>query len=85
MAENEKKQKHLGADLDEAFVLKFRAFCLDNDFKQKTIVYRLAEWWLEQDPIAQEHNNYHILCSLFFLLIMPQLGLRPHLPCHAES
>lgn len=46
---------HLGADLDKAFVSGFRDYCRLNDFKQKTIVRRLVEWWLALDSIDQEH------------------------------
>jgi len=46
---------HLGADLDRDFVLRFREYCRSNDFKQKTLIQRLVEWWLGLDPISQEH------------------------------
>ena len=55
MTEKDKKILHLGADLDRDFVLGFRDYCRSNDFKQKTLIYRLVEFWLAQDPIRQEH------------------------------
>ena len=55
MPVDEEKLKHLGADLDSEFVLKFRDYCATNDFKQKTLLYRLVDFWLQLDPIAQEH------------------------------
>lgn len=53
--ENNKKTLHLGADLETNFVFKFREYCRENDFKQKTLIRRLVEWWLALDPIGQEH------------------------------
>ena len=46
---------HLGVDLDTNFVLSFREYCRSNDFKQKTLIQRLVEFWLALDPISQEH------------------------------
>jgi len=55
MAKEEENLLHLGSDLDRDFVLVFREYCRLNDFKQKTLIRRLVEFWLAQDPITQEH------------------------------
>lgn len=49
------KNTHLGADLDTNFVAQFRSYCRNNDFKQKAVIRRLLELWLNLDIISQEH------------------------------
>ena len=53
MAEETKKTLHIGADSDDIkFVEQFRTYCLREDFKQKTLIYRLVKWWMElPEPI----------------------------------
>lgn len=51
----ENKFLQIATNLDRAFVEKFREYCSQNDFKQKTLIRRLLEWWLALDPISQEH------------------------------
>lgn len=55
MSITDEKILHLGADLDRDFVLGFRDYCRLNDFKQKTVIKRLVEFWLAQDPTDQEN------------------------------
>ena len=55
MANKDDNLLHLGADLDKDFVLIFRDYCRLNDFKQKTLIQRLVEFWIAQEPIKQEH------------------------------
>jgi len=55
MAKTDENLLHLGADLDRDFVLSFRDYCRLNDFKQKTLIQRLVEFWFAQEPIRQEH------------------------------
>lgn len=69
MANEDENILHLGADLDKNFVLKFRECCRLNDFKQKTIIRKLAEFWLSQDPIIQEHiyrGRWEMAIELFY-------------------
>lgn len=54
MPENAKKTLHIGADLEDIeLVERFRSYCLKEDFKQKTLIQRLAEWWLGLDEPIQ--------------------------------
>ena len=56
MPEGKNKTLHIGADLEDLeFVEKYRKYCLDKDFKQKTLIYRLVDWWMKQDETIQEH------------------------------
>jgi len=55
MKQLNEKNTHLGANLDNNFVFQFRNYCRDNDFKQKTLIRRLLEWWLNLDLTNQEH------------------------------
>jgi len=53
LQKNEKKL--LGAFVDSDFVIKFRSYCQENDFKQRSLFRNLTEFWLLLDPILQEH------------------------------
>ena len=56
MAGYAKKTLHIGADLENIeLVERFRTYCLKEDFKQKTLIQRLVEWWIEQSDIIQWH------------------------------
>ena len=50
---NEKKL--LGAFTDEGFVIDFRNYCREHDFKHRRLIPNLVKWWFGLDPITQEH------------------------------
>lgn len=59
----------IGVNLDRAFVMKFRDYCQENDFKQRTLIRRLVECWLALDPINQEHIYRGRLDEVFSHLV----------------
>lgn len=53
---HEKKKKLLlGAFVNAAFVLRFRKYCKENDFKQRTLLRNVVKFWMRLDYITQEH------------------------------
>ena len=56
MEENAKNEKKLlGAFTDEKFVIEFRDYCREHDFKHRRLIPNLVKWWFGLDEITQEH------------------------------
>ena len=58
MTTDTEKTLHIGADLDDRFVLRFRKHCRNNNYKQLAVIQQVIKWWLTQDRAIQEHIYY---------------------------